>query len=415
MVRQRGRPDKQLVPCAGIGIFVAAGSPQRGPRAARYDAPMSAAAAGPSATLSTGGSGGRAVNVSGTWVFGRLPAMQRELDSLTVDTPGPLTFRCDGVQAIDLSGAWLLHRHAQGLAERGVEARFDGFKAEHFKYLREVQQRAEQPSPPPPRPGPLDRATLWLESLGARVVGILHDTGEVIVHGTLATWRPTRLGLRETAEQLNRSGAGALPIVAVIAFLMGAVLAYQGARQLRTFGAEIFTIDLVAISLWREMGPLLTAILVAGRSGSAFATTLGVMKINEELDALRVIGIDPMRALVGPRIAALAIALPVLTLVADVVGLIGAALLANLTLDISIAQFMNRLAVAVDWRDLVTGLVKAPIFAIIIAGIGTLRGLQVAGSAEELGRLTTRAVVESIAAVIVADGIFSIVFAELGL
>ncbi|MEO0996297.1 MAG: ABC transporter permease [Pseudomonadota bacterium] len=376
---------------------------------------MSAAAAGPSATLSTDGPNGRAVNVSGAWVFGRLPAMQRELDSLALDSPGPLTYRCDGVEAIDLSGAWLLHRHAEALAKHGVEARFDGFKAEHFKYLREVQRRAERPPPPPPRPGLFGRAALWLESLGARVVGMLHDTGEVIVHGTLATWRPNRLGLRETAEQLNRAGTGALPIVTVIAFLMGAVLAYQGARQLRTFGAEIFTIDLVAISLWREMAPLLTAILVAGRSGSAFATTLGVMKINEELDALRVIGVDPMRALVGPRIVALVIALPVLTLVADVVGLVGASLLASLTLDISTAQFLNRLAVAVDWRDLVTGLVKAPIFAIIIAGIGTLRGLQVSGSAEELGRLTTRAVVESIAVVIVANGIFSILFAELGL
>jgi phospholipid/cholesterol/gamma-HCH transport system permease protein len=181
------------------------------------------------------------------------------------------------------------------------------------------------------------------------------------------------------------------------------------------FGAELLTVDLVAIAMWREMSGLLTAIIVAGRSGSAFAATLGGMQLREELDALRVIGVDPVSALVAPRMAALIVALPLLAVIANVVGLLGAWILGLAALDISTAQFLSRLRTAVDLNDFLVGLVKLPVFAVIIAGVGTLRGMEVKHSAEELGQKTTRAVVESITAVIIANAIFSVIFAELGI
>ena len=253
-----------------------------------------------------------------------------------------------------------------------------------------------------------------VERTGIAAVNVLKDIGLVASRGTRGFFHPSQLALRETLAQIDATGLRAVPIVALVAFLMGVVLAYQGAAQLAAFGAEILTVDLVAIAMWREMAGLLTAIIVAGRSGSAFAATLGSMQLREELDALRVIGVDPVNLLVAPRIAALLVVLPVLTVMADVVGLLGAWLLSLATLDISTAQFIDRLRAAVDLNDFLVGIVKLPVFAVIIAGVGTLRGMEVQHSAEELGQQTTRAVVESITAVIVAAALCWVVFAELG-
>jgi phospholipid/cholesterol/gamma-HCH transport system permease protein len=219
---------------------------------------------------------------------------------------------------------------------------------------------------------------------------------------------------RSIAHHVYATGVQAIPIVALIALLISIVLAYQGATQLKNFGAEIFTIDLVAISVLREMGVLLTAIMVAGRSGSAFAAQIGVMKSNEEVDALRTMGLDPFEVLIVPRIMALVIALPLLTLLANITGLAGAALLSYLTLDVGLIQFLDRIQNVVGMNTFWVGIIKAPVFAMIIAMIGAYRGMQVTGSAESVGRLTTDAVVQSIFLVIAADAIFSIVFAKLG-
>jgi phospholipid/cholesterol/gamma-HCH transport system permease protein len=197
------------------------------------------------------------------------------------------------------------------------------------------------------------------------------------------------------------------------AFLISVIIAYLSAQQLRQFGAEIFTVDLIAIAVLREMGVLLTAIIVAGRSGSAFAAELGVMQLNDEVDALKSMGVDPWEVLVLPRLIGLLIALPLLTIVADAMGLAGGALLSSLLLDISLTQFIPRLQDALAPTTFWAGLIKAPVFAALIALVGTYRGMQVRDSSRELGRLTTVAVVESIFLVIFADAIFAIVFVEL--
>jgi phospholipid/cholesterol/gamma-HCH transport system permease protein len=209
-------------------------------------------------------------------------------------------------------------------------------------------------------------------------------------------------------------GLNALPIVGLVSFLIGVVLAYQGAVQLRQLGAEIFVVDLIAVAVLRELGVLLTAIMIAGRSGSAFTAQLGTMKVNEEVDALRSLGLDPLEVLVLPRCIALVISLPLLTFFADLMGLLGGGLMAWIELDIGPAVFLERLRDAVSPSSFWVGIVKAPVFAVIIAVIGCYEGLQVRGSAEAVGRHTTRAVVESVFVVIVADALFSVFFDLIG-
>jgi phospholipid/cholesterol/gamma-HCH transport system permease protein len=209
-------------------------------------------------------------------------------------------------------------------------------------------------------------------------------------------------------------GVSAVPIVALMAFLIGVVLAFQGSAQLRQFGAEVFVVDLIAISILRELGILLTAIIVAGRSGSAFTAAIGSMKMREEIDAMRTLGLDPVTILVVPRVLALMLMLPALGFIADISGLIGGALMSWIELGVSPAVFQTRLASNTDVWHFSVGMIKAPFFALIIGIIGCYQGMKVGGNAESLGRLTSASVVLSIFMVIVIDAMFSIFFAVVG-
>ena len=224
-------------------------------------------------------------------------------------------------------------------------------------------------------------------------------------------------GIRPSAiaHHIAETGVKALPIVGLLAVMIAVVIAYQGVAQLRPYGGQDLTIDLVSVSVLREMAVLITAILVAGRSGAAFAAEIGVMKSNEEVDALKVMGLDPMQLLVAPRLIALLVTLPLLTFFADVMGLIGGAVISKSLLNVSLAQYLPLVREAVDSRDLFVGLIKAPVFAVVIAVTGCMHGLRVKGSAESVGTETTRAVVKSIFLVIVLDAMFSIFFERIGL
>lgn len=254
-----------------------------------------------------------------------------------------------------------------------------------------------------------------LESLGRAAASGLQDIGFIATTVLQGITRPSMLAYRETIRQVYQTGVRAIPIVCLISFLMGVVIAYQGATQLAKFGADVFVADLVTISVLREMGVIMAAIMVAGRSGSAFAASLGVMKLNEELDALRVMGLNPNQVLVAPRVLGLIIALPLLTVLADLSGLAGGLFLSTAVLDVSTVQFIDRAAASADLTTLFVGLVKAPVFAFLIGAVGTLRGLQVDSSAEQLGRLTTTAVVQAITLIVIADAIFTFVFVRLGI
>lgn len=226
---------------------------------------------------------------------------------------------------------------------------------------------------------------------------------------------PWRLRKAALVTHMEETGAKALPIVALMGFLIGVVLAFQGATQLKQFGAEIFVVELISISILRELGILLTAIIVAGRSGSAFTASIGSMKVQEEIDAMRTLGLDPIEVLVIPRVLALLIMLPILGFVADMAGLFGGALMSWIDLGVSPGMFVTRLKENTDVWQLAVGLIKAPFFALVIGVIACWQAMQVKGSAQSVGQRTTASVVQSIFMVIAIDALFSIFFSEIGI
>jgi phospholipid/cholesterol/gamma-HCH transport system permease protein len=261
-----------------------------------------------------------------------------------------------------------------------------------------------------------------LARIGQGAVSAWHQTmalltfiGESAVALAGCVAHPARLRWRPVLFNIRLAGIDALPIVGLLSFLLGVVVAYQGAEQLQRYGANIFVVDLVGVSMLREFAPLITAIIVAGRSGSAYAAQIGTMSVTEEIDALRTMGLAPLEVLVLPKVLALVVVMPLLTVYADVLGVFGGMLMARSQLDVGFPEFLERFTKAVSLTTYFVGLAKAPVFAVLIAMIGCFQGFQTRGGADSVGRLTTRAVVQAIFAVIVADAAFSIAFGALGL
>lgn len=359
------------------------------------------------------------ISLKRNWTFNNATALEGALEEVPDQGVQPVTFQCGGLENIDIAGAWILFRKSQQLQSQGRNTRFQGFKAAHFKFLKNVTdvRQAEIAGDAAVMAEP-ERATPFnyaVESVGRAAAAGVEDLGRITKAVLEGIVRPSRLAFAETVRQIEHTGLRAVPIVSLIAFLTGVVLAYQGANQLATFGAEVFVADLVTVSMLREMGVLMAGIMAAGRSGSAFAASIGVMKLNEEIDALRVMGLNPNQILIAPRVVGLLVSLPLLAVVAILSGIAGGLVLSTLALDMSTSQYIERTSDAAELQDLFVGLVKAPVFALLIAAVGTLRGMQVSSSAARLGRLTTTAVVQSVFLIILADAIFTIVFVRFGI
>ncbi len=357
------------------------------------------------------------VRIDGRLVIDALSKAQAALKGLTAARP--VVFDLDGVDALDTAGAWLLLDLKDRLEKEGATVRVEGLAPPQRSMMDAVAAARPVPEEVPHEDRSL-RARL--ARVGGRVVGAFEAFGDVIGFFGLVLarfartmLRPGRLRGTALVHHMEEVGFDAVPIVALMSFLIGVVLAFQGATQLQQFGAEVFVVDLIAISVLRELGILLTAIIVAGRSGSAFTASIGSMKVNEEIDAMRALGLDPIEVLVLPRVLALVLMLPVLGFVADMVGLLGGAIMSWLTLGVSPGMFMTRLYDGTGVWTYAVGIIKAPVFALIIGVVGCHQGFQVSGSAESVGRLTTASVVISIFAVIVADAVFSIFFSEVGI
>jgi len=358
------------------------------------------------------------VRLRGAWRIENIGAIEAALAQLPQEGARRLVVDAQSLEALDLSGAWLLREHLRTLQSAGGRVEFVGEPPSQFAFLEEIteQQAAQELQVEEEERGSWHHPIAWIGRQAVRHWGQITDaTGYLgrIAMTAVRSLRPRHLRVASIARHIYETGILAIPIVSLIAFLISVIVAYLGAQQLRTFGAEIFTVDLVAIAVLREMGVLLTAIIVAGRSGSAFAAEIGVMQLNEEVDALQAMGIDPFEVLVLPRVIGLLIALPLLTIIADAMGLAGGALLSSLLLDISLTQFIPRLQDALAPTTFWAGFIKAPVFAVLIAMVGTYCGMQVRDSSRELGMLTTVAVVLSIFLVIFADAIFAVVFVEL--
>ena len=255
----------------------------------------------------------------------------------------------------------------------------------------------------------------WASFVGQEARELVTFTGKSWVLLWRALLHPKRLRIPEIVHHIEQIGINAMPIIGLISFLIAIVLAYQSVAQLRPYGGEQFTVDLIALSILREMGVLLTAIMVAGRSGSAFTAEIGVMKVREEVDALQVMGFDPFDMLVIPRLIAITIALPLLNFFADMMGLVGGYIISSSLIDITLDRYLERVHYAVGGADFLAGMLKAPVFAFFIGLVGCMHGMRVGGSAESVGRETTASVVKSIFLVLVLDAFFSIFFQKVGI
>ncbi len=359
------------------------------------------------------------VALGGRWSIDAAARLDRELRRLSPPPANAVSIDIDGIESLETAGAWVLYRTLKRLRGEGYAAEFTGARPEQSALLDLVEAHDTPVECRPPREPPLrafvahvGRATIDIRDTALSMIAFLGLTATTLARSAVRPWR-----IRGTAlvSHMEQTGLNALPIVGLISFLIGFVLAYQGADQLRRFGADIFVVDLVGVSVVREIGILLTAIVVAGRSGSAFTAAIGSMKVREEIDAMRTLGLDPMEVLVMPRLLALIVVMPLLAFFADAMGLLGGGLMAWTSLGITPAQFIERLGGAVPMWSFWVGIIKAPVFAFLIAMVGCYEGFQVSGSAESVGRHTTKAVVEAIFLVIVFDAAFSILFAYLGI
>ncbi len=356
------------------------------------------------------------LTLTGAIGLAALPDLQRRLDGLGADRPA--TIDLAGVERIDTSVAWAILRAQRRIEAAGGTVAVTGATGSAARLLALAAETLPAPEPEPKTPRGL---AAWLTGVGERVVAGLIAMAELT--GVLGLFvarlgqtviRPRHFRLTAFVAHCEDVGLRAVPIVALMAFLIGVVLAFQGTAQLRQFGAEIFVVDLIAVSILRELGILLTAIIVAGRTASAFTAAIGSMKMRQEIDAMRTLGIDPGHTLIVPRILALVVMLPILGVIANLAGLFGGALMAWIELGISPARFLVRLGDSTGAGNLIVGLVKAPVFAVLIGVIGCEAGLRVGDTAESLGRMTSAAVVAAIFAVILADALFSIFFQQIG-
>ncbi len=361
------------------------------------------------------------LTAGGDWIVAEATRLETMLHGLRLNEAGEAEIDASAIDLLDSAGAWLLVRTRRSLESGG--RRVTKFAVpQRYAALVESVDRGDIASCAgmhPRRPS----VQQYLERIGRAAFGALrlaYDLtgflGRVTVETSEAIVAPRReLPFPALIHQIEETGLTALPIVGMLAFLLGIVLAYQGADQLKRFDAQIYTIDFLGVGFLRELGGLVTAIIVAGRSGSAFTAQIGTMRVNEETDAMRTIGLNITEILVVPRVLGLMIALPILTFFADVVGIIGGMVMTYFHLGITIPAFMRELEGAITLKTLLVGLVKAPVFAFVIALVGCFEGMRVERNAASVGLLTTRSVVESIFLIIALDAGFSVLFSMLGI
>jgi phospholipid/cholesterol/gamma-HCH transport system permease protein len=349
----------------------------------------------------------------GDWTLPNIALLQATLKKISLPAKKPITINGSDITSFDSAGAWLL---TKWLDERDIKSKRVDFSEAHQQLIKIVaaQQVSESDIPTVKIPN-------WFARVGKLTMEQLEEfkeylgfIGKLTVEG-FQSLRPGHFRWRELAGIVVKTGYMALPIIALLSFMIGVVIAYQMGIQLKSYGANIFIVDFLGLAILREFGPLITAIMVAGRTGSAFTAELGTMKINQEIDALDTMGVTPTELLLLPRILGLLIALPLLALWADIFGVLGGMMMAKTMLSISVHDFLLRFQHAVPLRALIIGIGKAPVFALLIGTIGCFQGMQVEMSSDSVGKKTTRSVVLAIFFIIIADALFSIILSRLRL
>jgi len=357
--------------------------------------------------------------LTGSWTAGAAVSIDQSLQTLALGDATEFEIDGSGLSRFDSSGAWLVLRTLRKAEREGKRIRLQSIP-DGLQHL--IKSFEEKPADKPKRLPKQNGLKHFIEHVGRGTYDLGHqayamlcylglvtvESGEIVSHKR--RFRPPSL-----ATQIDETGITALPILGLLSFLLGVVIAYQGVDQLKRFGAQIFTVDLVGVSVLREIAVLITAIIAAGRSGSAFTAQIGTMKVNQEIDALETMGVNVVEILVLPRILGLMITLPILTIFADAMGILGGAVMCYIDLGIRFPAFLHQLHSAISLNTFLVGVIKAPFFAFLIAFVGCFEGLRVKSNAASVGLQTTKSVVESLFLVIVCDAIFSVVYSLLGI
>jgi len=364
---------------------------------------------GAAPTTSDPPDGANAFRCVGSLTIARAASTERELNA----APDPLTIDLSGIEKMDTVGAWVIYRAVRdrGAKVVGAGKNVSGLLDQVAEADRPARIRPEENSAPLRT---LNELGEWVSEAGSTLVGLIGFLGSVLVAFAAILRRPKRLRVNAVVHRFDLVGVRALGIIGLMTFLIGIVVGQQGAVQLEQFGAEVYTINLIGRITVRELATLMTAIMVAGRSGSAFAAQIGTMKITEEVDAMRTIGVSPVEALVVPRILAAVVMMPLLAFYAMIMSLLGGGIYVWIDLGIPPLTYIQRLQEVVPISDLWVGLIKAPVFGFIIALAGCFNGMLVQGNSEEVGTKTTAAVVQSIFMVIILDAVFAIFFSQVG-
>ncbi|MDG4552034.1 MAG: MlaE family lipid ABC transporter permease subunit [Candidatus Contendobacter sp.] len=360
---------------------------------------------------------GEQCRCEGDWTLDGIEAL--DLQPRAIRWPaGELWLDGSGIQAIDTTGALRLLNIVAELEQASRSVRLVNLRLEHEALLDLVRERRASAGAVPPPPlvrGALERLGRRVGSHARHAIEFLAFIGEAATALARLALRPGRFRWRALFGNIETAGVHALPIIALLSFMMGVVIAYQGGQQLKFYGANLFIVELVSLTMLRELAPLITAIIVAGRTGSSYTAQIGTMQITEEVDALRTIGIRPMDLLVLPKLLALTVVLPLLTVFADALSVFGGMVMAQVMLDVNFGDFLDRFPRVVTPTSFLLGVGKTPVFAAIIALVGCYQGFQVRGGADSVGRHTTVSVVQSIFLVIAADALFSIILGGVGL
>jgi phospholipid/cholesterol/gamma-HCH transport system permease protein len=362
--------------------------------------------------------GGIDLRLSGSWLNASIAEVDdrvKEIEGRTFS--GPARIDLTSLDSLDTGGAWMIRKLAAMLERNAVKLSFAGGHPDMLELIAALPAQLPEPEIDTSRRTIFDRV---FSPVGLQIMNLFDDmiqafdiVGSAVRGAQLKLGRGSGLSPAAVFTQLEQMGVNAVPIIALMSFLIGAIIAQQGAFQLRYFGAEIFVVDLVGILQLREIGVLLTAIMIAGRTGSAITAEIGSMKMREEIDALQVMGLNPVGVLIFPRLLALTVALPLLTIIANFAALAGAAAVANVYSGITLEVFLSRLQSAIDISTVVSGMLKAPFMALIVGIVASVEGFKVGGSAESLGRHVTASVVKAIFVVILVDGLFAMFYAAI--
>jgi phospholipid/cholesterol/gamma-HCH transport system permease protein len=357
---------------------------------------------------------------TGAWVAQNARQLERDIDGAARGNGGVKSVNIDvaGIARLDTFGAWLLERLVRSFSARGAKTEVTGL-ADKYRALMDEVHSVKEDAAPHKQPGSLTGAFasvgVAMVMVGGTIASIVNMFGALIVALLRVIAHPRSFRFTSMVHQLDNVAWRAVPIILLITFLIGCIIAQQGLFHFRKFGADVYVVDMVGILVLRELGVLIVAIMVAGRSGSAYTAELGSMKMREEIDALRTMGFDPIEVLILPRIAALIIGVPILTFIGSMSALYGGGLVCWLYGGIDPDIFLSRLKESIALNTFQVGMIKAPFMALIIGVVACVEGLAVKGSAESLGLQTTASVVESIFLVIVLDGLFAIFFASIGM